>query len=755
MAVTIAVIAGLVGGGYALVKRWTTDGADGSAVAGQLRGTFPDRPSIGWRLSADTIFDRAEFVQPEPTSYQYRRAGFIDLGDTLVTSAVLPQSDRSATLVAIDAATGDVRWTAYAGFAPVCATATIDGLLPCLGQDSRLAAPDAPPLPPYVHFLRMSDGGVDHQLPVSEYTRAVETDGTAVYTMGYQPSSNVRVITRGTVDDLTADWQQRYRLNDDGEGCVGSGDTVYDGVEGDVVYSGIDAGMVVADVTDGRRLPPMEVLNLSVYPTQGLTAEICDGADPDIRSTIVVDTEGATLRTVDGSAAHPWLVASDEELPYIIGRSAYDFASGRQLWTAAGGGDAELHTVIGDTVLGGGRGQGPLVAFDLATGQHLWTSDISPSEIDLSDGQRVMVETESGLVAVNLATGQPDWTLTGIEGWRSVAPAGDGFAHASNEFVEYYPPTGGPSVAPGRVGDEGGSTEDSSGLITKCGRTPEMTPVEYRAENGSLIVTMKVTARCPGGDIVSTDRLRVTISDGLGRICSAVFDFSRDPLVLGGDGAEPTTVELEFGSGSFSRHPNTLGDRAGQASGATEIVTESTASGTEVVDCEDEGTSSGMQSAERRTERMSVKSAGTPADDSASACGSDADALEALRAQVDADRPFVQSRLSDRWVAQLSSKRPGLVAPDVDGRVLTWTPCEILQQHLRMRGQYPEVRLAWSDEWRTFDLAGWWVTVAGVTFPGPNEANGWCDARAIPVDECYAKVVSNTRDSRGSTKYRR
>lgn len=49
----------------------------------------------------------------------------------------------------------------------------------------------------------------------------------------------------------------------------------------------------------------------------------------------------------------------------------------------------------------------------------------------------------------------------------------------------------------------------------------------------------------------------------------------------------------------------------------------------------------------------------------------------------------------------------------------------------------------------------WWVTIAGLTFPNAEAANGWCDARAIPVDECYAKVVSNTRNPEGSTRYRR
>lgn len=132
----------------------------------------------------------------------------------------------------------------------------------------------------------------------------------------------------------------------------------------------------------------------------------------------------------------------------------------------------------------------------------------------------------------------------------------------------------------------------------------------------------------------------------------------------------------------------------------------------------------------------------------------DADALNALRIQIDGDRPVVQSGLADRWVAQLSSKQPGLVAPDVDGRMISWTPCEILRQHLRMRLQYPEVRLVWSDEWQTFDLRGWWVTIAALTFPDADAANGWCDQRALPAGECYAKVISNNRSSSGTTKYR-
>ncbi|MFD3743188.1 hypothetical protein [Nocardia sp. NPDC058633] len=129
-------------------------------------------------------------------------------------------------------------------------------------------------------------------------------------------------------------------------------------------------------------------------------------------------------------------------------------------------------------------------------------------------------------------------------------------------------------------------------------------------------------------------------------------------------------------------------------------------------------------------------------------------ALDTLRAQADADQPFVSAGAADRWVPQLSAKQPGLVAPDVDGQMVNWTSSEILAQHQRMRAQYPGARLVWSDDWATFDLQGWWITLAGTTYSDPDSANAWCDARSIPVDECFAKLVSNSRGSAGTTKYR-
>ncbi len=375
----------------------------------------------------------------------------------------------------------------------------------------------------------------------------------------------------------------------------------------------------------------------------------------------------------------PMLVSPGADVPYLLGDGAYDFTTGERRWTVSGGPpDVSLEAIIGDVVLGNapgsnGYGDGPLAAYDLASGQLLWTND-GGGTIGMSDGARVLVGREQGTVAINLTTGQEDWLLAGQE-ILDLAQAGDGFASVSKQEFVYYPPTGGPSVAPGR-GERPGSVDagGEGGLITKCGRVPEMRPVEYRAESGALVVKMEVKATCPGGDVITTNKMRITVRDGRGTICSGVFDFSSNPLTLGGEGSEATIVELRFDAGSILRHPNTLGDRSGSDPGATTA----NAKGDELVDCEDQGTSAGPPGGNP------PKSTGTKvfADEAGAVgdCGSDAEALQALRVQVDGDRPVVQSDLADRWVAQLSSKQPGLVAPDTDGvRMVTWTSCEILR----------------------------------------------------------------------------
>ncbi len=122
--------------------------------------------------------------------------------------------------------------------------------------------------------------------------------------------------------------------------------------------------------------------------------------------------------------------------------------------------------------------------------------------------------------------------------------------------------------------------------------------------------------------------------------------------------------------------------------------------------------------------------------------------FDALRAMANADRPYVTAQLADRWVPQLSSKRPGLVA---DG--ITWNNATTYQEHWQLRRQYPGVRLLWSGDWSTFDAPDFWVTIAGSTFPDPGGALAWCTSHNLDRDHCYAKIVSTTHPIGGSTKF--
>lgn len=738
--VPVLVVAGLL---ITLVVKHSQSADAGGPLDGQLRNTYPTTPSPGWTLHAADIAPGAAFVLPDSIAYTYQTPGVIDLGNLVVTAAVSQNSGDTATLVGIDPAKGAVRWTnSDLGERPVCASKLIDGLLACMGGGSAAM----------VSFLRPDDGRIDHQLDVrGDHPSALLVHGSDLYTVGYQSMS------KGTIDDLTKSWSRTYPVDSDSGRCSGSGDSHYFGVDDHAVFYGSDTGVKVADAGDGHLFTDTELQGVQLFGSSGFAGRACARGSQDV-SVQLVGPDGSP-RTLDtaGWVAEPWLVKDRAKIPVVAGNDAYDPASGKKVWSIPGRSEhsgVDSMKIIGGVLLAHSweeqHGNGPLTGYDVNTGKELWTSSSETSELPISDGERVMVrdgytsDTRDKLTAIDVATGRQVWTLR-ADG--QVDTVGAGFVATKGDTITFYPPTGGPSVSPA-IGatDPAPAKSGNGGPITKCGKRPELKPVEYRAENGGLTVKMEFKATCPGGDIISGNHFRIAIRDGDSLIASGYFDFSTDPIVLGGSDSPPTTVDLTFGDGSVWRLPNTLGDRGSGAG----VVTSSKSSGNEIVDCEEEGGGVGPSSTDQQPHAPSG-----PQLAAGDAPCSDGDALAALRVQVDSDRPYVQSDLADRWAAQLSAKRPGLVATEVDGRVVTWTPCEILRQHLRMRLQYPEVRLVWSDEWRTFDLEGWWVTIAGLTFGDPDAANGWCDQRSIAVDQCFAKIISNSRDSSGTTKYRR
>jgi serine/threonine kinase PknH len=124
------------------------------------------------------------------------------------------------------------------------------------------------------------------------------------------------------------------------------------------------------------------------------------------------------------------------------------------------------------------------------------------------------------------------------------------------------------------------------------------------------------------------------------------------------------------------------------------------------------------------------------------------DPVQQLRQIANGDRSFVYAQLADRWVPQLSSKRPGVVDNGV-----VWDNTMTLQEHLQLRQRYPNVRLLWSGDWSTFSGPDFWVTVVGVTFPDSAGALAWCRNQGFDRDHCAAKVISTTHPVAGSTAY--
>ncbi|MCV7220810.1 serine/threonine protein kinase [Mycolicibacterium elephantis] len=121
--------------------------------------------------------------------------------------------------------------------------------------------------------------------------------------------------------------------------------------------------------------------------------------------------------------------------------------------------------------------------------------------------------------------------------------------------------------------------------------------------------------------------------------------------------------------------------------------------------------------------------------------------LARLQAIARDDRPSVSAMLADRWIPQISSKRVGLVANGI-----TWDNEAILNEHLRLRSMYPDVKLLWSGDWSTYDGRNFWVTVVGLWSDNPYDVLGWCVDEGFDRDNCIAKIVSTTHPIAGSTK---
>ncbi|MEU4740781.1 zinc ribbon domain-containing protein [Actinosynnema sp. NPDC023658] len=124
-------------------------------------------------------------------------------------------------------------------------------------------------------------------------------------------------------------------------------------------------------------------------------------------------------------------------------------------------------------------------------------------------------------------------------------------------------------------------------------------------------------------------------------------------------------------------------------------------------------------------------------------------ARQHLDAQVATDRAAVEA-LVGRWVPQLSSKRLGLVVHGV-----RFTHEDIWRDFQLTTTRYPNALLLSSADFASFDSGDFWVTVVPYTHATGAEANAWCDRELIGPDDCFAKRLTHTGTSDGTTLPRR
>lgn len=287
---------------------------------------------------------------------------------------------------------------------------------------------------------------------------------------------------------------------------------------------------------------------------------------------------------------------------------------------------------------------------------------------------------------------------------------------------------GADSAAGAGAGTDGGGGEEAT--VSRCESAPQFRAEQVTMTGAGLTLRLQATAGCADGDVLDGNDTQIAIGDGGELVAAGLFDFGAAPLMLPPADDGSVATELTFPDGSFLRLPETLA----ASLGSLEVRTE-------------RGPAAGDATATYRPgEAGPALTATASAIDRAT--GFTVDYGAALRRQVEADEVYVDQQLVNRWVSQLSSKRPGLVA---DGR--TWDDRAILEEFFAFRARYPQARLLYSSQWPVFSQPGWWVTVGGEVFAGPEQALSWCRSEGYDRDHCFAKLISRSGGPQNSTRY--
>lgn len=687
---------------------------------------FGAAPTPAWRLSpADLGADSLQAPHPDPAAPAYASSVIPVIASRMTGSDRVVGVDRTTGVVVWSwtaprslwgcHAVGDGTWTACRG-GSADGEESIDVLDTATGRSVGSVTPGFFP-------LRLAAIGDD--LVIAGYRADVTYESCSI------------AISRRPMASPRAAWETV------GKAVMGfcpteAADESFSVGEESIGYA-LNGGMLVVDAATGEvRTDTTYGVQSAIWPDGW--AAVTDGGWDGPNTTTVLDEDGAAAFRGPGWTWVP--IGSPTAMDVVgIGTTAYA-RDGRALWEMSdpepqpyGDGrgwtwvnvlqDVAVHLSDADYVT---DATAAAVGYDLDSGRRLWEGRIEVGRWrSVSDDVVLSTDSCTGIAsAFDPHTGQTLWSVgSWTEGpscgglWDSTLLAGDTLLKvAYPDLVAYrFETTGGDAPSSEQV------------LVTKCGRTPEFAPVRIRQADGRLAVTLRVTTRCPGGDFLATPNTQITVRDGTGTVASGVFDLTRSPVLVPADGEAMFTAY--FPVGSFWRAPDDVDDS------------------TVLVAC--------VEDADLRAPEGSAPPAGV----TTSAAGATASAMppvsadaeqvawEALRRQADLDRPRVEADLEGSWVAQLSSKRPGLEA---DGR--TWDNQATYAEFLRLRLAYPEAVLTYSGDWTSYLYPDFWVTSFGRSFVTPEAANAWCEAEGFDAGHCYAKLVSSTLGPDGTTRNR-
>ncbi|MFY2787652.1 PQQ-binding-like beta-propeller repeat protein [Rhodococcus sp. MALMAid1271] len=387
------------------------DGATGAA------------PGMAWTLTpADAGVPGGQFRDPTAgADTDSMESGSITDGSTVVTLVghLDGRDYDDAALVGFDIADGAVRWRVPAEDILGCGAQFVDGRLVCYrgvgGSGSAILTVDG-----RSGQSRTYDAG----FPIIELTTA----DNHVYTSHTAGDSGRTTVSRGTADDLDADWSVPFESansqsastlrTDNGIGLVEQARHVYafDLDTGDSLWS---------------RTAPDCARSAAASRSGAVRLVRTDCSDPSaVTGSEIVDTDGNVLAATDSATIQrPTFDSPAESSPLLLGTGGYRPAEPDPVWTndalvwalppdisdsatrfLATNGLA--YAVVGSVALLRDDDAATESAIDLDTGELLWSRDSGRSaQVGALDGSVATLFGPEVLEGVDVATGNIVWDI--------------------------------------------------------------------------------------------------------------------------------------------------------------------------------------------------------------------------------------------------------------------------------------------------------------------------------------------------------